>query len=162
MQRVMVWVLVGVVALSIGACSKGAKEEGAGVSAPATNEKAEEPAVSAHGSAEISWETSWDRAMERAKKENKPVVVDFYADWCVWCKTLDSTTYRDSRVVQLLGSKAIPLKIDVDHGGRALARQYRVSGLPTILIIGPDGKERGRIPGYLPASDFLTEVRKHL
>ena len=168
MRRVMVWALVGAVVLSAGACSKGAKKEAATAESPAAStsktgeEAVKEPAVSAHGSAEISWETSWDRAMERAKKENKPVIVDFYADWCVWCKTLDSTTYKDSRVVQLLASKVIPLKIDVDHGGRTLARQYRVSGLPTILIIGPDGRERGRIPGYLSASNFLEEVRKHL
>ena len=82
------------------------------------------------------------------------------ADWCVWCKTLDSTTYKDSAVVKLVGEKMVPLKVDVDHGGREAARRWGVSGLPTILILSPEGKELGRIPGYLKARDFLSEVRR--
>ncbi len=162
MRRATVWILAGTMILSVGSCSKGGGEPEAGAQAGAAAGTAMEPAVSAHAGNDLTWETSWDRAMERAREENKPVVVDFYADWCVWCKTLDSTTYKDPRVVEMLTSKAIPLKIDVDHGGRALARQHRVSGLPTILIVAPDGRELGRIPGYLPASDFLAEIQKHL
>ncbi len=154
MKRLTVWMLAGTMGLGWTACS------GGGGTAPPPEETAKEPVVSAHAVEVISWESEWDAAVARAKKENKPILVDFYADWCVWCKTLDSTTYKDPAVARLLGEKMVPLKVDVDHGGRELARQWGVSGLPTILVLSPNGKELGRIPGYLPARDFMSEVQR--
>ncbi len=154
MKRLMIWMVTATVGLALPACS------GGGGKVSASQESSREPVVSAHAGEAISWESAWDAAMERAKKEKKPVLVDFYADWCVWCKTLDSTTYKDPAVAKLLAEKMVPLKVDVDHGGRELARRWGVSGLPTILVLSPDGKELGRIPGYLPAKDFISEVQK--
>ncbi len=154
MKRWTVWIVAGALALGGLACSRGTEDVASGGEAgPA------ESAVSAHKAETVNWEKTWQKAVARAKKESKPILVDFYADWCVWCKTLDSTTYRDPAVVRMLDESMVPLKIDVDHGGRDLARKWGVSGLPTILVLGPDGKELGRIPGYLPAKDFLAEVR---
>ena len=174
MQRTAIWILAcSILVWGAGCSRKGEERSGPAetgtrpeTAAPAETgavggtETAAPPAVSAHAGEALRWETSWDAAMERARKEKKPVVVDFYADWCVWCKTLDSTTYKDPAVVKYLTTEVVPLKIDVDHGGRELARRWRVSGLPTILIVSADGKELGRIPGYLPAKDFLAEVRR--
>ncbi len=118
-------------------------------------------AVSSHAASAMHWESGWKQALNRAQQENKAVLVDFYADWCVWCRRLDTTTYRDPAVLSYVNSKLVPVKLNVDaRDGQALARQYGVDGLPTIVILGANGKEIGRIPGYLPADRFLDAVRQ--
>ncbi len=151
--KTMAIVTVGVAALAAAACGGAGGERAA---APA----AEAPEVTAHGGAAVAWERSWDAALERARREDKPVLVDFYADWCVWCRTLDTTTFRDEEVRAFLGREVIPVKLNVDAEGASLARRWGVDGLPTILLLNPDGRELGRIPGYLPADRFLREVRR--
>lgn len=115
-----------------------------------------------HAPGEVRWEREWEDAFSRAEAEQKAVLVDFYADWCVWCKKLDTTTYRHAEVVSLLHSELVPLKVDVDDGGKVRARKWGVSGLPTILVIATDGRELGRIPGYLPPREFVSRVQRIL
>lgn len=107
-------------------------------------------------SEQIKWYTAYEEAMDRARDKNLPVMIDFYTDWCSWCKTLDNTTYADATV----GNKAkqfVSLKIDAD-GQRALAARYKVGAFPTILFIGPDGVEIHRVVGFRPPEDFLKEM----
>jgi thiol:disulfide interchange protein len=101
-------------------------------------------------------------ALERARTEGKPVLVNFYADWCVWCKRLESTTLRDAKVASVLQNRVVPLSLDVDRDGKELSNEYRVDGLPTIIVLDASGQEIGRIPGYMPPDSFLERVEKFL
>lgn len=130
----------------------GAKEAADGPTAPVVE------SISSHATASLDWESSWEGAFERARAEGKPVLVSFEAEWCVWCKKLDSTTYRDSAVRALIAGSMVPLVLDVDGSGRKLSDTHRVESLPTVLVFAPDGTERGRINGYLPPGQFLAAV----
>ncbi len=110
------------------------------------------------GDAQIRWVESWQQAFEQAKESDRPVVASFYADWCVWCKRLETKTFNDHRVAELMGSQAVALRLDVDGDGRQLARDHGVQGLPTVVVFAPDGDEIGRVDGYVPAKDFLSAV----
>jgi len=118
--------------------------------------------VSNHRSVTVEWEKDFPAAIERAQSEGKPVLVNFYADWCVWCKRLDSTTLRDAKVAALLSDRVIPVNLNVEGDGRELSNEYRVDGLPTVLILDPSGREIGRIPGYMPPTGFLERVEGFL
>jgi thiol:disulfide interchange protein len=117
-----------------------------------------EASVSNHETVTVDWEDDLPSALERARSEGKPVLINFYADWCVWCKRLESTTFRDAKVATMLRDRVIPLSLNVEGNGRKLSNEYRVDGLPTILVLDPDGREIGRIPGYAPPRGFLERV----
>jgi thiol:disulfide interchange protein len=118
--------------------------------------------ISNHATVEIVWESDMPSALERARNEGKPVLVNFYADWCVWCKRLESTTLRDAKVASVLQDKVVPLSLDVDGSGKDLSNEYRVDGLPTIIVLDASGREIGRIPGYMPPDSFLERVEGFL
>jgi thioredoxin 1 len=116
-------------------------------------------AVTAHHQVEVSWATSWDAAFERAREESKPVLVTFSADWCVWCKRLETTTFTDAKVAGLLADEVVPLELDVDGAGRELSNRFEIDPLPTVVVLASDGTELGRIVGYEPPASFLESVR---
>ncbi|HOX09199.1 MAG TPA: peptide chain release factor-like protein [Candidatus Omnitrophota bacterium] len=108
----------------------------------------------------INWRPNLQDALKTAKDGGKPVMVDFYTDWCGWCKKLDSETYSNSKVSKL-AEKFVCVKIDAEREP-ALASKYQVTGYPTILFLDGSGKVLARIPGYLPPDRLHSEMNKVL
>ena len=110
-------------------------------------------------SAEVKWsDESYAQILQRAKQENKYVFIDFYATWCGPCKRLDEVTYPDARASELLNSM-IPAKWDAEKDPWIpLAKQYKVSAYPTLIVIAPDGKEVDRHLGFLEPAEFVATI----
>jgi thiol:disulfide interchange protein DsbD len=92
----------------------------------------------------------------------RPVMVDFYADWCVSCKEMDKYTFSDEQVRQDLGNFLL-LKADVTANGdddQALLQRFGIFGPPTTAFFGPQGGEcrNFRLVGFVAAEEF----RQHL
>lgn len=104
---------------------------------------------------------SFDQALKRALAEKKLVFVDFYAAWCVPCKIMDATTFKDPKVVQFLKDKVVALRVDVEQQA-ALAEKYHVSGFPTLMFLQPEGKVVEVIAGATDAEDFLHRAENAL
>lgn len=105
---------------------------------------------------DLEWLTSFDEALQLAQQKSKPIMIDFFADWCGWCKRLDSDTYAHEDVVSKAGD-FISLKIDADIE-RDLSSRYKIAGLPTILFIDHTGREIHRVVGYRQADKFVQEM----
>ncbi|HEX9009365.1 MAG TPA: thioredoxin domain-containing protein [Holophagaceae bacterium] len=101
---------------------------------------------------------SLDQALAKAAEQRRVVLVDFYTTWCGPCKLLDSTTWRDGKVVALLEQEAIPLKIDAEKEA-ALSRKYAVDAYPTILLLKPDGSVLDRMVGYQKPEAFIVSFQ---
>jgi thioredoxin:protein disulfide reductase len=103
-----------------------------------------------------------ERAVAAAGAANKPVMLDFYADWCVSCKEMEKYTFTDPEVQAQLANVTL-LQADVtanDEADQALLKRFGIFGPPTIAFFGADGIERKnfRLVGFSPAEKF----RDHL
>lgn len=105
-----------------------------------------------------------DRAVAAAHAENRPVMLDFYADWCVSCKEMEHSTFTDPEVIAAL-RRAVLLRADVtsdDRDDRALLAHFGIYGPPTIAFYGPNGRERRslRVVGYMKPAQFASVVQR--
>ena len=114
--------------------------------------------------AKVVWEEYAPQKITSAKEAGKPVVIDFFADWCLPCHELDSYTYSNSEVIQAL-EPFVRLKVDVTNPNTPEAMEpierFEVLGVPTILFLNPKGKEvpNSRITGYVPPAEFLESLK---
>ncbi len=109
---------------------------------------------------EITFVKDFRQAKAMALKANKPMIIDFYTDWCKWCKVLDTTTYVDSQVISM-STDNIFVKINAEADSE-LAQSYGVEGYPTVVITKPSGEEIDRIRGYVAPKDFYNQVQLYL
>lgn len=107
----------------------------------------------------MAWGTSFDSAEAAAKQTNRLAMVDFYADWCVACKVMDREVYPSRAVIQA-SQQFVPVKLDVDHDGKALADKYVVNMLPAILFMDGDGHVIDTIVGAETAKDFVSDLNR--
>lgn len=106
---------------------------------------------------EIQWQPSFAAAMSAAKKSGKPVMVNFYTDWCGYCKKLDSEVYTDFGVISE-SVNFVSVKVNAEKAPD-LAKKYEVDGFPTILWLDTKGTTLERLPGYMDAPGFLEMMR---
>lgn len=116
-----------------------------------------------HGDA-VEWTLDYEGALVQARAEGKPVIIDFYADWCAACKELDKFTYTDPTVMEE-ASRFVTVKVDgtiEDDRIQKLYDRYGIQGLPTVVFLDGDGKalDDPRVTGFLDAPKFLEEMRK--
>ena len=89
------------------------------------------------------------------KKVHKPVVVEISASWCSACQQFQADTLSNPQVQQKLNDKYVLLKIDVDEN-KELAKNFKTSVVPTVIILDSNYKEKRRYEGYMGPNQFLS------
>ncbi len=115
----------------------------------------------AHAAQGLTWLKSEAEAVALAKATGRPVIIDFWAEWCTACKELDRTAWADPRV-QAEASRFVALKADGTDSTDAflaLADKYGVVGMPTVIFIDGKGREvRDRVIGAVDADEMLKRL----
>jgi thioredoxin-related protein len=118
------------------------------------------PGVGGSASAQdVKWRTDYTAARKEAAETGRPLLLDFGTESCFWCKKLDSTTFRDPKVVKLLNERFIPVKIDAQKY-QQLAAALKIEGYPTLILATADGKVIDRHSGYIDATEFTALLNK--
>ena len=106
----------------------------------------------------------FDLLLAQAKAECKPVMVDFFADWCAACKELDKFTYPDAAVAKE-SERFTNIKIDATSEGEApdaLQERYGVVGLPTVLFFNGSGELQSdpRVLGLVMPEKYVPKMKQ--
>jgi thioredoxin-related protein len=118
------------------------------------------------GKESINW-ISIDEAQKLGKKEPRKIIVDVYTDWCGWCKKMDKNTFANEEVVKYVNQHFYAVKLNaesketVTYNGKELtkqelARAFRVSGYPTVVLIDENFETVFPLPGYREAAEFKS------
>jgi thiol:disulfide interchange protein DsbD len=122
----------------------------------AVGERAAVPsAASTPGFQRVRSAAELDRLLQAA---DRPVMLDFYADWCTSCKEMEHLTFSDPAVAARM-ARALRLQVDVTantDADRALLKRFGLYGPPAIVFFDPQGRERAdaRVVGYVPPRAF--------
>jgi uncharacterized protein YyaL (SSP411 family)/cytochrome c biogenesis protein CcdA len=121
------------------------------------------PLVSARP--ELEWGPYTAEGLEAARAEGRPVIIDFFADWCLPCKELDRYTFSDPHVIEA-AERFTRLKADLTSFSSEpvaeLRDRFAVVGVPTIVFIDGQGTERVdlRLYGFEEPEEFLERLAK--
>ena len=108
----------------------------------------------------------FDQSLQDSTAAGKPVMLDFYADWCTYCLKMEDYTFSDPRVQAALAGTTL-LQADVtanDSEDLALLNHFKLFAPPAILFFDGSGEEQRdyRMVGFMDAEDFLGHVQKAL
>jgi thioredoxin-related protein len=106
------------------------------------------------------FDTTFAQAKMAAADGDKPIVIDFYTDWCTWCKKLDTEVYTDPKTIDFFTNKMVLFKTNAEVD-TALAHKFNISGYPTLVMTDSKGNEIDRIIGYEPTETFLQHLQDY-
>jgi len=93
-------------------------------------------------------------AAKRVEGTEQIVLMKFTAEWCMPCKAMDQTTWRDEKVVAWVKDHGVAIQVDVDKQPK-VSQTYQISAMPTMVMLR-GGNEIARKTGYLDAPQTLT------
>jgi thiol:disulfide interchange protein DsbD len=114
----------------------------------------------------IDWTLYQSGILEKVAADDKPCLIDFYADWCIACRELDTRTFSNEDVAAL-AETFVMLRVDCTAPSpelRRVMKRFRVSGLPTIIFLDKEGEEVRdlRVVGFVEPDDMLKRMEKTL
>ena len=107
-----------------------------------------------HDTNAVSWRDWNEEAFEAAKSEGKPVLLTLGATWCHWCHVMDQTSYSDERVIELIKSRFIPVRVDVDQRPD-ISLRYNQGGFPSVAFLTGTGEFLAGRP-YTPPDEMAA------
>ncbi len=110
----------------------------------------------------VSWleDVPFSQVVREAQNSpERPILIDFYAQWCRPCKLLDVMVYNEAEVIDELAD-VLTFKVDIDKPEyRDLKEKFNISVLPTLVWLDERGRELDRFTGYQNKNEFLEIVR---
>lgn len=117
------------------------------------------PGYAAGSDAKIDWQPWSDTVFERAARENRFVLLDLEAVWCHWCHVMDEVTYSDPKVVELIESRYIAVRVDQDSRPD-ISRRYENYGWPATVVFNAEGGEIVKRRGYLAPPVMISMLEE--
>jgi thiol-disulfide isomerase/thioredoxin/YHS domain-containing protein len=107
----------------------------------------------------VSWEPTLEEAQRVAAQSNRLVMVQFWAPWCTHCRRMEAEAFTDASVAAELKADYVPIRVNADYFP-ATAKRYGVTGLPTTVILSPQGQLLDTIRGRMGAGQFASRLTR--
>jgi thioredoxin:protein disulfide reductase len=121
------------------------------------------PRAAAADGKKLVWIKGEKAGVAAAKASHTPAVIDFFAEWCIPCREMDSKTFADKDVARELGRFTL-VKMDCSKDDDPVVKEtterYHAETLPTVVLIDSDGKIVQRIDHFAPPSELLPLLQK--
>ena len=152
------WMIIAGSLLASG-CEKA--EETAAIASPPSESLIRVSSETPEPGDKTGWYHDWDRGIQAARAEKKPILVDFHASWCHWCRKMDETTFSAAPIKEIFASDWITIKVNTEDRVRKgtfqdktftyqeLSGAFGIQGLPSLLFINKDGEPVTIIPGFM-------------
>jgi len=111
----------------------------------------------------VPWATYSLEKVNASVSRHKPIIIDFWADWCISCHELDRTVFSNPQIIADL-EKVTTLRVDVtnmdDPKANEMIEKYHVIGLPTIIFLDSQGREikKARVEGERSRLEFAKSI----
>ncbi len=102
----------------------------------------------------------WTNSKKQSLLNKKPILIDFYTNWCTPCKKMDNTVFKQDLVLNFLNSNFISLKINAESPfGKKLKQRYKISAYPTFLYLDNEFEQAAILIGSQEQSIFIEQSK---
>lgn len=105
------------------------------------------------------WKTDFTQAQAEAQKLDRPILLHFYAEWCVPCRDMDRESLRSPELLRMLQAGYVAVKVDLERQPE-LGQRFKVVSMPTDIVISPDGRVLSQVVGYQKKDEYLTTITR--
>jgi thioredoxin-related protein len=117
------------------------------------------PAAGSQKPTDIAWFHDLYEAHRISAATGRPMLIVFGAEWCHYCRELDSTTLKNPDVVNYITANFIPVHLDADKDVR-VAQILKAKPIPCTVVLSPDAELMGRTFGYQDVQHYFVELEK--
>ena len=127
--------------------------------------------ASASESEKKDWPAKWlafDDGLAKARTENKPIFVEFYTDWCIYCQKFQKETIKDQKVARMLSENFVYVRLNAEnsenrvrYNGKSfsnveLTQAFGITAYPSLVFLDAKSKPITMLSGFVPPQEFVT------
>lgn len=106
----------------------------------------------------VRWH-NYDEGLALGKRQQKKILVHFYADWCGYCRKMARETFEEPEVVSYMNKHFVPVRVLIDKE-KETAASFGIRGVPATWFLTETAKRIGDIPGFIPPDRFLSVLKQ--
>jgi thiol-disulfide isomerase/thioredoxin len=108
------------------------------------------------------YDGSYDELLRESKKQKKPILLEFWATWCIPCRKMENETFANPDFADYINKNFLVYKVNIDtFDGMDIADKYAIDAYPTLILLDSKNKYIDRYKGFFPAYYLKKELEKN-